>query len=142
MANTKISNAVAIAQCNLLVDLLDAGAGAGKLRVYDGAQPAGPDTAVTTQNLLVEWVLGDPAFGDAVDANPGGRATANAIATVAAAITGTAAWCRALDSNNVAIIDGSVTATGGGGDLTLNSISIVEAVNQSITSWTVTQPES
>ena len=142
MANTTISNAAAIAMCDAIVDRLDAGAGAGKLRIYSGSQPANPDVAVGAQVLLVEFALGDPAFGAAADANPGGRATANAIADVAAAVTGTASWFRALDSNNVAILDGDVTATGGGGDLTLNSVSIVEAVNQSITSWTVTQPET
>jgi hypothetical protein len=144
MANTDISNAAAIAACNAIVDLLDAGAGAGKLRIYDNTspgKPANPDVAITTQVLLVEFTLGDPAFGDGADSNPGGRATANAIADVAAGATGTAAWCRAVDSNGLAVIDGDVSATGGGGDCQLNSVSIVEAVNQSVTSWTITMPE-
>ena len=144
MANTKISNAAAIAECNGVVDLLDGGAGAGKIRVYGGTQPAGgPDEAVGAQTLLAELALSDPAFGNAVDAAPGGRATANAITDDASAdATGTATWFRALDSNNVAIIDGDVTATGGGGDLELNSVAISAGAQVSITSWTVTAPES
>ncbi len=142
MANTTISNAAAIAMCNSLVDLLDAGTGAGKLRIYSGSQPANPDVAITTQVLLVEFILGDPAFGAAADANPGGRATANAIADVAATMTGEAAWFRALDSDNNAVTDGDVTATGGGGDCQLNSISIVQNVNQAVTGWMITMPEA
>jgi hypothetical protein len=48
----KISTAARNAMADALVDLLDAGAGAGKIRIYDGTQPAGPGTAITTQVLL------------------------------------------------------------------------------------------
>jgi hypothetical protein len=69
---TRISNAAAIAACDAIVDRVDLG-GAGKLRIYDGTQPADPDTAVSTQVLLAEITLANPAFNSATDANPGGR---------------------------------------------------------------------
>lgn len=49
MANTKISNAAAIDACDAVVDRLDGGTGAGVIKIYAGAQPADPDTAVGTQ---------------------------------------------------------------------------------------------
>ena len=46
--NTKISNAAAIAACDAIVDKIDVGSGTAVLRIYDGTQPADPDTAVST----------------------------------------------------------------------------------------------
>ena len=138
---TRISNAAAIAACNAIVDLLDAGAGAATVKIYDGSQPADPDTAVGAQTLLAELTCSDPAFGNAADAAPGGRATAAAVTSDASAnATGTAAWFRAADSNGVAIIDGSVGTSGA--DMNLDSVSIVAGVEVAVTSWTVTMPES
>lgn len=139
--NTTISNAAAIAMCNALVDLLDAGSGPGKIRIYSGSQPAGPDAAVTDQILLAELALSDPAFGGAADANPGAVATAGAIADdTAANATGTATWFRALDSDDNAVIDGSVGVADA--DMTLNTTSIAENAIVQITAWIVTMPES
>lgn len=139
--NTTISNAAAIAACDAIVDLLDAGAGAAIIRIYDGAQPANPDVAVGAQVLLAQLTCTDPAFGAAADAAPGGRATASAITDDASADnTGTASWFRALDSNLLAIIDGSVGTTDA--DLILDSVSITAGQTVSVNSWTVTMPES
>lgn len=138
---TRISNAAAKAACDAIVDLLDAGAGAALVRIYDGTQPADPDTAVSTQTLLAELTCSDPAFGAAADAAPGGRATANAVTSDSSAnATGTASWFRALDSNGVAILDGSVGTSGC--DMNINSVSITSGAAVSITSWTVTMPET
>lgn len=138
---TRISNAAAKAACDAIVDLLDAGAGAALLRIYDGTQATDPDTAIGAQVLLAELTCSDPAFGSAADANPGGRATASAITTDASAnATGTASWFRAVDSNGVAVIDGSVGTSGA--DLNLNTVSIVSGASVAVTSWTFTVPES
>lgn len=144
MANTKISNAAAKAACDAVVDLLDAGAGPGVLKIYNGSQPADPDTAVSGQTLLAELTLNDPAFGAAADAAPGGQATANAITDDSSAnATGTATWFRAEDSDGNAIIDGDVSTTAAGtGDLQLNSTSIQSGATVEVTSWTYTHPES
>jgi len=138
---TRISNAAAIAACNAIVDLCDVG-GAGKLRIYDGTQPTDADTAVGAQNKLAEITLANPAFGNAADANPGGRATALGvpIADTSADFGGTASWFRVVNNAGTTLWDGSVgTATS---DLILNSVSISLGANVSISSWTFTVPET
>lgn len=138
---TRISNAAAIAACDAIVDLIDGGAGAGLLRIYDGTQATDPDTAIGAQTLLAELTLSDPAFGAAADAAPGGRATASAITTDASAnATGTATWFRVVTSAGTAVIDGSVGTSGA--DLNLNTVSIVSGASVAVTSWTFTVPES
>lgn len=134
MANDlRESNAAANAAMNARVDLLNS----GKLRIYDGTRPATVDTAVSTQTLLAELTLGNPAFGDASD----GVATAEAITKDSAAnATGTAAWFRVVTSADAAMFDGTVGTTGC--DLNLASTSIVQNVEVSITSFTLTQPKA
>lgn len=134
--NFDISNAAASAAANAVVDLLDAGSGAGKLRIYDGSKPAGPDTAVSTQTLLAELTFSDPAFGNASN----GVATASAItADSSANASGTASWFRALDSDNNAVFDGEVGTSGS--DLNLNSTAISSGAEVNVTSFTYTQPK-
>jgi len=129
--NAKISNAAANAAANAVVDLLNA----GKIQIYDGAQPATPDTAVSDQTLLAELTLGNPAFGDAAL----GVATAEAITGDAAAnATGTAAWFRVLTSADAPILDGSVGTSGC--NLNLNSVAIQAGAAVSVTAFTYTQP--
>lgn len=140
---TLITNAAARAACDAVVDLLDAGSGPGKLRIYSAGSgvPANADDALTDQVLLAELTLSDPAFGNAADINPGARATANAITgDTSADATGTAAFFRALDSNNVVVIQGNVGTSGA--ELILNTVNLTAGVAVNVTSWTHTQPES
>lgn len=138
---TTLSNAAAIAACDAIVDLIDGGSGAGKLRIYDGTKPANPDVAISTQTLLAELTLSDPAFGAAADANPGGRATASSITQDSSANnSGTASWFRVVDSNNVAILDGTVGTSDA--DLILVTVTIVATQPVQVSSWTVTVPET
>jgi hypothetical protein len=132
---TRVPDARRNAMVDTVVDALDAGAAAGKVEIRSGSQPADADDAASG-TLLATITLSDPAFGAA----SAGTATANAIAAVAATTTGTAGWFRALDSDNNKVLDGSVTATGGGGDMELNTVSLTSGVDVDITTWTVTQP--
>jgi hypothetical protein len=132
-----LSTAARNARVDALVDLVDGGSGAGKVRIYDGSRPAGPGTAVSGQTLLAELTFTDPAFG----AGSSGVATASSITSDSSAdATGTASWARILDSNNVAVWDCSVGTSGS--DINLSSVSIVAGGTVSITSWTVTDPAS
>ena len=155
MANvTTMSNAAAIASCNAIVDLtgirlnttvgsdlIDGGAGAGLLRIYDGSQPTNPDVAVGAQVLLAELTCSDPAFGNAADNTGKATATASAITSdTSANATGTASWFRVVDSNGLAIIDGSVGTSGA--DLNLSTVSIVATGTVAITSWTYSVSET
>lgn len=143
MANTKIANSEAISACDAVVDALDGGTGAGVLKIYDGTQPSGgPDASAGTATVLAELTLSDPAFGDASDAAPGGQATANSISDDSSAnASGTATWFRAETSGGTAVIDGDA-GTGTGNDLVLDSANISAGATVSVSSWTVTMPES
>lgn len=139
---TKISNAAAKAACDAIVDLIDSGSGTAYVKIYDGTQPADPDTAPTgNEHILAELALSNPAFGAAADANPGGRATANSItADSSANATGTASWFRCFNRNGDAVIDGSVGTSDA--DMIINSVAISSGAQVSVSSWTVTVPES
>ncbi len=76
------------------------------------------------------------AFGAAV----AGVATANAITSDASATGGTIAKATLENAAGTAKINCSVTATGGGGDITLNSIVVSAGQQVSITSLTYTAP--
>lgn len=119
--------------------LVNGGSGAGKLRIYTGTQPAGPGTAISTETLLAEVTLADPAYGAA---SSGVATMASLPRTATAVASGTAAWFRVLDSSNVAIFDDSVTATGGGGGLELGTVTISSGLTIDITSSTLTMPAS
>ena len=108
-----------------VVDLIDAGAGAGTLEIQTGG-------SVEVATLT----FSDPAFGNAA----AGVATAAAITSDTNATGGTAAQFVIQDSNSTAVINGSVTATGGGGDIQLSSVAIGAGDTVQITSLTYTAP--
>lgn len=135
--NPQLTNAAASAAADAVVDRIDAGSGAGKLRIYDGTQAATADTAIGAQVLLAELTFGDPAFGNASN----GVATANAItADTSANATGTASWFRVVDSDNNVVFDGTVGT--GTHDLVLNTVSIVSGAEVSVSALTYTQSKT
>jgi hypothetical protein len=119
---------------NARADAITAAIGAnGLLRIYDGTRPA---TGGSATNLLAELALG-ATFAPAASS---GVLTANAITQDASAnATGTATWFRLTTSGGTAVVDGSVTATGGGGDLELNTTSLVSGGPVAVTSLTITE---
>lgn len=123
------------AMADALVDRLDLGTGAGTIQIRSGTRPADPNTTATG-TLLATVTLIDPAFGAA---STGVATLADPVAVTAAA-SGTATWFRALDSDSNAVMDGRVTATGGGGDLTLATTSLTSGLSVDITGGTVTMP--
>jgi hypothetical protein len=136
---TRIATAAQNAACDAVVDLIDGGSGAGYCEIRTGSQPATANTAVSG-SLLATITYSDPAFGAASS----GTATADITPalTVAASGTGTAGWFRMFDSAAAGIYDGSITVTGGGGDMTVNTTSLVATVNFTITAQTLTMPAS
>lgn len=136
---TRIANAAAAAAADAVVDLIDAGSGAGYIEIRTGSQPASVGVAATG-TLLATLPMSDPAFGSATTASPA-VATANSITSdTSADATGTAGWFRAYDSDDTALIDGDITATGGGGDMELDSTSVTSGGTVSVTAWTVSMP--
>jgi hypothetical protein len=122
---------------NAVADLVDAGSGAGLVRVYSGSQPASADLAATG-TLLAAFTLNDPAFGSAV------AGTATLVVSPALSTTGLAAgdagWFRVVDSTGATVLDGSVTATGGGGDLIMSTITVSVGLTLQLTAGTTTMP--
>lgn len=125
------------AAADAVVDLLDAGAGAGTLQIRSGSKPASPQDAATG-TLLATVTLADPAAGAAAN----GVATITDPASVTGSGDGTAGWARFLDSNAAAVMDCTVTATGGGGDITLSTTTISTGVTVDMGAITYTQPAS
>jgi len=110
--------------------LLNAGAGAALIRIYDGSRPATGGTATT---LLAELTCTDPAAPAAAS----GELTFSAITQDSSAnATGTATWFRMVDSAGNFVLDGNVSTSGSDLNLTSTSITATEAV--SISSATIT----
>lgn len=130
-SNLKYSTALKNAKLDAITTAVGASA---LLRIYDGAQPASPDTAIGAQVLLAELVCNAGAFAAAAAA---GVLTANAISPDASANnSGTASWFRLLTSGAVAKIDGTVGTSGT--DCILDSVSITAAQQVSVTALTIT----
>lgn len=106
-----------------------------KLQIRTGAQPANC-AAADSGTLLCEITLPSDWMGAA---SSGAVALAGSWSGSGAA-AGTAAHYRLKDSGGTTCHEqGSVTATGGGGDLTLDNTSIAVSQAVSVTSWTRTQ---
>jgi hypothetical protein len=135
-ADLSISQAVAKAMCDTLVDAIDVG-GAGTLAIRSGTRPATTDTAVTG-TLLATLTFSATAFGAATTASPS-VATAAAITSDSSADnTGTATWFRIFTGSGTAIADGNVGTSGE--DLNLNTVSIVAGAVVSISAGTISMP--
>jgi len=131
-----LTDAIRNARVQAITNAFNDGPGAGTIQIRSGTRPATP-TTTATGTLLATVTLVDPAFGSAT----AGVATIADPAGVTAAATGTASWFRGFDSTGAAVCDGSVTATGGGGDLTLASTSVVSGTTVDITGGTFTDPQ-
>ena len=142
---TFITNAAAIEANDAVTALIDVGSAdvTGDIKIYDSSVPADADAALGGATLLAELDMTDPAFGAAGDDTPGAIATAASITDDSSAdATGTATFFRVTNRDNLAVIQGSVTATGGGGDMELNTVSIVASAVVSISAFTFFTPES
>lgn len=126
-----VRNAVA----DLVVGSLDAGSGPGVFRIYSGGQPATADTAASG-TLLATVTLPDPV---SAAASSGTDTILDPVAVTGSA-AGTAGWGRFLDSNGNTVMDCSITATGGGGDVTLSTTTISVGVTVDMAAITYTAP--
>jgi hypothetical protein len=132
----RLPTATRNAMADALADRADIGAAAATLEIRTGTQPASANDAATG-TLLASVTLADPAFGAASSGAVSLAATPLSATGVA---DGTAGWFRIEDSDGNAVVDGSVSATGGGGDLQLNTTTISTGVDFDIESGTFTIP--
>jgi hypothetical protein len=129
--NPKFSDESANARCAAHVALLDN----GYLRIYDGAQPATANTAISTQVLLAELRFAATAFG----APAAGVATANALTQDSSAnASGNATWYRCLKSDGAsAVEDGSVGTSAA--NLIMPSVVVTAGVPVQVSAFTHTE---
>lgn len=106
-----------------------------KLQIRTGSQPANC-AAADTGSLLCEITL--PA--DWLTSASGGAVSKNGTWSGTASGTGTAAHFRIKDSAGTTChLQGSVTLTGDGGDMTVDNTSIVSGQTVTVTSFTYTR---
>ena len=128
---TRFNNAIR----SILADAATAEFAGGKIDIYTDTQPASANDAATG-TLLVTIDLPTPAFDDAVD----GVATKAGSWFGVAEATGTAGWFRMRNAGDTLRKDGEVTATAGGGEIEIDTTSIVEDGVVVINTATYTQP--
>ena len=125
-----------VAVRNAQLDAVESTTGtAAILRIYSGAAPANC-AAAASGTLLAEMTL--PSDWMAA-ASSGNKALSGTWQDASANATGTAGHFRLLDSGGTTChAQGTVTATGGGGDLTLDNTSIASGQSVTIASFTIT----
>ncbi len=123
---------LSVAARNTFLDSVETTIGtAPKLRILTGAAPANC-AAAQTGTLLAEIALPSDWMANAA---AGAKALLGSW-TVAAAAAGTAGHYRIVDTAGATChIQGSVTATGGGGDMTLDNVSIAAAQTVTVTAY-------
>lgn len=112
---------------------IDAGATGGTVKIYTGAMPTDPQTAISTQVLL-----GTLTFSKPCGVVASGVLTMSSITQDSSADAGgTATWARIADADGVAVMDIDISASGGTGALQLNTTTIVLGGPILITSFVV-----
>ena len=114
---------------NTMLDGIDATYNSATLTVRSGAAPGAGSAAAGT--VLATVTLPADAFAAA---SGGTKAKAGTWSDASADATGTAAHFRAVATGGE-IFEGTVTVTGGGGDLQLASVALVAGVPFTITSF-------
>lgn len=121
---------------NARLDAIESTIGAsGILRIRTGAVPASCATAdsgtvLATITLPADWMAA---------ASSGSKALAGTWQDSSADATGTAAHFRIYDSGGTTChIQGTVTATGGGGDMTVDNVSFATGQSFTVTTFTLT----
>jgi hypothetical protein len=104
------------------------------LEIRTGSAPANcaaadSGTVLATLNLPSDWMAA---------ASGGSKAKSGTWQDTSADATGTAAHWRLKTSGGTCKAQGTITATGGGGDLTLDNTSINSGQTVTITSFTIT----
>jgi hypothetical protein len=125
---------------NGLLDAIETEMGASPiLKIRTGAQPA---TCATADSGTVLATLNLPA--DAMAAASGGtKAKSGTWQDTSADAAGTAAHFRLYKSDGTTcVMQGSVTATSGGGDIELQNTSIALTQQVTITGFTLTAPNA
>lgn len=130
--NTQLATNAQAAAINAVTALLNS----GFLDMYDGAQPANANTAITTQVKLASLSFGNPAAATTSTAT----ATFNAITPDSDAdATGTATWFRCWKSDHATVVyDGTVGTSGA--NVNINSVAIQIHATVNVSALTLSIP--
>lgn len=132
-----MSTALRTSRGTQTLNALDANASAGFIEIYSGTRPA-TGAAIGAAVLLATCTLSKPSGVVSNGVNTF-NAISNGTGTAGAAGGTTATWCRFKDGSGAFVQDGSVSATGGGGDIQLNSVVIATSQTVQVTSGTITE---
>jgi hypothetical protein len=123
-----------VAARNAALDAIEAATGTGPtLTIRTGAVPANCGAA-RTGTVLATLVLPSDWLGAA---SSGSKTIAGTWQDAAADATGTAAHFS-IDQGATCHIQGTVTATGGGGDMTLDNVSLATGQQVTVSAFTLT----
>ncbi len=111
--------------------------GSEKLKIFTGSAPANCGTA-DSGTKLAEFDLA--SSGDWNAASGGQKTLASLPLNTTGAASGTAGYFRMYDSVGTCPLQGTVTATGGGGDMTVDNTSIASGQTVNLTGFTLTAP--
>lgn len=135
-ATIRPADATRNAILDALAAQIDAGAGAGTMKVYSGSLPTNANTAIGAQVLLGTLTFSDPCAAAA----SGGVLTFSAITQDSSAdATGTIGWARIADSDGTTVIDVSA-GTGSGVVLAFNTLAVTSGGPISCSAFTITAP--
>lgn len=123
---------------NARLDVIESTIGtAALLRIYSGTKPTNPGTALSGNTLLAECSL--PTDWMAA-ASGGSKAKSGTWEDTSADATGTASFFRIYDSGGTTChVQGTVTATGGGGDMTVDNTSFASGQAFTVSTFTLTE---
>ncbi len=127
---------IATAVRNAMDDAATALTNGGSIQIRTGSKPSSPADAATG-TLLATITLNTPAFGAATS---GSASLVTTSLNATAVADGTAGWFRILSSGAAALMDGLVSAAGGGGDIIMTPAAVVTGTTCTITSGTLTVP--
>lgn len=125
-----LDTAIRTTRVTAIKDAIDAGSGAGKLKLYNGTRPATGGSATT--------LLGTLTCSDPCGTVTSGELTFSALTPdTSADASGTATWARLTTSADAFVADLSVGVTGSGADLELNTVTIVSGGTISVSSLVI-----
>lgn len=131
----KLVDTIRAARLQVILDAIDAGSSNGYMIFYSGPIPASADASLEVTNIDLGKVnFSDPAGSIVGDVFSFDTMTADGDATG----TGTATFVRVYNSDDVAVMDMSVTTLDGDGAVRMNSVEFVEDAPFSVTSGTIT----
>ena len=129
---------LSVAARNALLDAIETTIGASAiLKIRSGAVPASCATAdagtvLATLNLPADWMAA---------ASAGSKGKSGTWQDLTADAAGTAAHFRVYASDGTTChMQGTITATGGGGDMTIDNTSIASGQQIDVTGFTLTAP--